>query len=187
MGELQPVSRKWLIFLSRLDVKVGHDQFLPCSEVHPPQGAFRLFAARGRAADRQDRQARRCVRDAGHRAQRHEQSVRHSRVLGEAFRRGHPAHRRHDARHRLSAMVRRRPPLCSGRGRTTPPCAPRVRWRSTPRTRTATPTSSSSPAVLSLRPSPTEPTHVGIDTLEALSGGLIALTGGPLGPIGNAL
>ncbi|MEZ0278583.1 MAG: DNA polymerase III subunit alpha, partial [Methylibium sp.] len=34
---------------------------------------------------------------------------------------------------------------------------------------------------------PTDPTHVGIDTLEALSGGLIALTGGPLGPIGKAL
>jgi DNA polymerase-3 subunit alpha len=34
---------------------------------------------------------------------------------------------------------------------------------------------------------PTDPTHVGIDTLEALSGGLIALTGGPLGPVGKAL
>jgi DNA polymerase-3 subunit alpha len=34
---------------------------------------------------------------------------------------------------------------------------------------------------------PTDPTHVGIDNLEALSGGLIALTGGPLGPVGKAL
>ena len=101
--------------MPQLDVKVRNDQYPPRSEVYPSQGAFRLFAARRRAADRQDRQACRCVRDAGHRALRHEQPVRHSRVLGEAFRRGHPAHRRHDARHRLPRRERRRPPRCGGR------------------------------------------------------------------------
>ena len=143
--------------------------------VRAPARALVLFAPRRRAQDRRPRQARRGRPAAGAGADRHQQPLRRARVLREAGRVGHPADRRHAARvpfeDRTRAPGRRRP-----RRRT---------WCSWRRARRATATSCGSPAA-PISTSARRPPRVDGAACRARDG-LIALTGGPTGPLDTAL
>ena len=124
----------------------------------------------------------------GGRADRHQQPVRRARVLRQARRRRHPADRRLHARRSISRdaragrrpAARRRERAALAAGRRASRCFASNDGRLRQPDEARQPRASSTPPTTSRRTSRST-------RLQELGGGLIALTGGPDGPIDKAL
>ena len=144
------------------------------SRLRAPARPFLLFAARRRAADRAARGARQGRPAAGAGADRHRQHVRRAGILREAGRLRHPADRRLLRSPSISATrsaIRGSPDRRAGLPRIVLLAAREEGYRSLMRL--------NSRAFLET-PSNETP-HLKLAWLEGVTGGLIALTGGPGG------
>ena len=151
------------------------------SRLRAPACPFVVFAARGRADHCAAGGTRQGRPPAGARAHRHRQHVRCARILRETGRFRHPADRRLRARGRFRRSGRgSRWQRAGGAGR-----APRIVLLAAREAGYRSLMRLNSRAFLETPPN--EPPHIKLAWLEGETEGLIALTGGPGGPLDAAI